>query len=64
MGQQAVVLTMTDMFFFGTLCHDPLLHAVLGRKVSVEPARLGDHAVYWAAGQPFPMIAAVPRPRR
>lgn len=51
---------MADFFFYGTLCHLPLLETVLGRRVAAEPARLPDHAVYWAAGQPFPLIAAEP----
>ncbi|MFN3938353.1 MAG: NUDIX domain-containing protein [Gemmobacter sp.] len=58
MGQPSVALT--DFFFYGTLCHQPLLETVLGRKVEVEPARLADHAVFWAAGQSFPLIVQSP----
>lgn len=47
-------------FFYGTLCHAPLLAAVLGREVEPRPARLADHAVYWAKDQAFPVIRAEP----
>ena len=47
---------MADFFFYGTLCHAPLLDCVLGRKVDHVPARLAGHAVHWAEGQLFPMI--------
>lgn len=47
---------MADFFFYGTLCHDPLLAAVAGRAVNLVPATLDDHAVYWAEGRAFPMI--------
>jgi ADP-ribose pyrophosphatase len=50
---------MADFFFYGTLCHLPLLDAVLGRPVAGEPARLPDHAVHWALDHAFPVI--VPR---
>lgn len=49
---------MVDLFFYGTLCHRPLLAVVLGREAEVTEARLADHAVHWAAGQAFPMILA------
>ncbi len=48
---------MTDVFFYGTLCHAPLRAVVLGRAVAGEPARLPGFRVTWAAGQPFPTIA-------
>ncbi len=51
---------MADFFFYGTLCHLPLLETVLGRAVTPEPAHLPDHAVYWAKDQPFPLIVAQP----
>lgn len=51
---------MTAYFFYGTLCHLPLLGVVLGREVAPTPAVLPDHAVHWAAGQPFPMIEGRP----
>ena len=47
---------MADVFFYGTLCHPPLLRAVLGREVRVAPAWLAGHSVFWAEGQHFPMI--------
>ncbi len=47
---------MTAFFFYGTLCHPPLLSAVLGREAVLQPAALEDHASYWAAGQAFPLI--------
>ena len=51
---------MVDFFFYGTLCHAPLLRIVLGRDVDTEPAQLADHAVYWAEGHAFPVIVAAP----
>jgi len=42
---------MSDWFFYGTLCHPPLLRVVLGRDVSGVDANLTGHAVHWAAGQ-------------
>lgn len=49
---------MADFFFYGTLCHPPLLRAVLGREVATLPARLAGHSVFWAAGGAFPLITA------
>lgn len=49
---------MTPLFIYGTLCHLPLLHAVLGRAPRAGDATLADHAVYWAAGHDFPLIVA------
>ncbi|WP_299933134.1 gamma-glutamylcyclotransferase [uncultured Pelagimonas sp.] len=49
------------MFFYGTLCHAPLLELVLGRgfdQINTRPATLENHAVYWAKDQAFPMIYA------
>lgn len=47
---------MADFFCYGTLCHAPLLAAVLGRDCAAEAADLAGHAVYWAAGHAFPLI--------
>ena len=50
---------MTQLFFYGTLCHLDLLELVLGRPLvagETRNARLPDHAVYWAKDQIFPMI--------
>lgn len=47
---------MTDMFFYGTLCHQPLLDRVLGRAVTVEPAELDGHEVLWFSEGPWPVI--------
>lgn len=50
---------MTQMFFYGTLCHLDLLELVIGRPLrdgEVREARLPGHAVYWAKDQIFPMI--------
>ena len=49
---------MTDLFFYGTLCHAPLLAAVLGRVAEVEPASLPGHEVLWSADGPWPVIRA------
>ncbi len=47
---------MTDFFFFGTMCHAPLLRAVVGRDVETVPATVPGHRVAWAEGQSFPLI--------
>ncbi|WP_372841109.1 NUDIX domain-containing protein [Phaeovulum sp.] len=53
---------MADFFFYGTLCHPPLLAAVLGREVAMVPAFLPGHAVRQAeaegGGRPFPLLCA------
>ncbi|MFD1914390.1 NUDIX domain-containing protein [Halodurantibacterium flavum] len=51
---------MTSFFFYGTLRHEPLLRAVLGREVVTEPALLADYRVHAVADQDFPMILAEP----
>lgn len=51
---------MRAQFFYGTLCHPPLLEVVLGRRPAMHPARLSGHAVRWAAGESFPLIAPEP----
>ncbi|MGY9047117.1 hypothetical protein P775_19745 [Puniceibacterium antarcticum] len=51
---------MADVFFYGTLCHAPLLEVVLARpaaEIDAVPAVLGQHGVWWVAGHAFPMIA-------
>ena len=35
---------MAAFFFYGTLCHPPLLAAVLGRTPALQPATLPGHA--------------------
>ena len=47
---------MTDFFFYGTLCHAPLLDVVLGRDVALEEAHLPGHSVFWVEGRAFPVI--------
>ena len=49
-----------DFFFYGTLCHAPLLDRVLGRSVPTRPAVLADHAVFLAQDQAFPLILPQP----
>lgn len=54
---------MSDLFFYGTLRHVPLLERVLGREASAlqtHSARLADHAVRAVQGQDFPMICKEP----
>lgn len=51
---------MADFFFYGTLCHAPLLETVLGRSVDSRPGQLTDHAVFWAEGESFPLIVEQP----
>lgn len=52
---------MADLFFYGTLCHLPLLEVVLGRereKLDLAAATLPDHAAFWAVNEAFPIIRA------
>ena len=51
---------MAASFFYGTLCHAPLLDRVLGRPAAPIPATLADHAVHWAEGGAFPLIVPSP----
>lgn len=44
------------VFFFGTLCHLPLLERVLGRSARVSPASLDGASAYWVADAPFPVL--------
>jgi nudix-type nucleoside diphosphatase (YffH/AdpP family) len=59
MGRAALAL-MADYFFYGTLRHPPLLRAVLGHEVALQPARLAGHEVRLAeaggAARPFPLL--------
>jgi len=51
---------MTNLFFYGSLRDKDLLRIVLGddnTRVSLIEATLADHAVYWAQGESFPMVA-------
>lgn len=50
---------MVDAFFYGTLCHPPLLAEVLGRRVDLIPAVLPGHAVRQALGPTGPLPFAV-----
>lgn len=59
MGLQALVLKrVRSLFFYGTLCHLPLLRLVLGdlKHLQISKAVLNDYAVHWVAGQSFPVI--------
>lgn len=50
---------MADLFFYGTLCHLPLLERVLGRcsdQIDMTKAVLADYASYWVKDRNFPMI--------
>lgn len=50
---------MTDLFFYGTLRHVPLLELVLGRAadtISVTPAALEGYAVHTVTDQVFPTL--------
>ncbi len=48
------------LFLYGTLCDAALLEIVAGEALAVEAARLEGHAVFWVAGESFPVIAEVP----
>ncbi|MFZ1661396.1 MAG: gamma-glutamylcyclotransferase [Paracoccaceae bacterium] len=47
---------MADYFFYGTLCHRPLLESVLGRTVLVVAARSPGYQAFWAKGQAYPVL--------
>ena len=50
---------MADLFFYGTLCHVPLLETVLGRprdQIDLSGAALPDQRAVWAAGQAFAIL--------
>ncbi|NDR58319.1 NUDIX domain-containing protein [Aliiruegeria sabulilitoris] len=47
---------MEPIFLYGTLCHEPLRQLVVGAHTAPTPARLPDHAVYWARGESYPLI--------
>ena len=50
---------MQNLFFYGTLCHVPLLEVVLGRaadRVDTAPAVLEGFAALQVEGRPFPKI--------
>lgn len=49
---------MTPLFIYGTLCHLPLLQAILGRVPHAQPATLHGYSVYWAEGDDFPLAVA------
>lgn len=49
-------MTRQDMFFYGTLCHLPLLTVVLGRQPAFEPARMAGWRAHWVKGRPHPML--------
>jgi ADP-ribose pyrophosphatase len=53
-------LAMTDFFFFGTLCHAPLLQVVLGREADMARAEVPHHRVAGAEGQSFPLLVPAP----
>ncbi len=49
------------MFFYGTLCHRPLLDIVLGHdRARTEPARLADWRAVTAGGAEFPVLLPDP----
>lgn len=54
---------MTDMFFFGTLRHAPVLNIVLGADCPnppVVPAQLPGYAAHWVRGQGYPALIEAP----
>jgi len=60
MGLAALALRRMRVFLYGTLCHPPLLRAVLGRAADVRPALLADHAVFRGAGVDVPLLVPAP----
>jgi nudix-type nucleoside diphosphatase (YffH/AdpP family) len=54
---------MSDLFFFGTLRHLPLLETVIGHDLSgitLSEASFADHQIHWADGHAFPLLVASP----
>lgn len=51
---------MSDFFFYGTLCHAPLLRVVAGRDVKSEPAVAEGYAVHRAAEGNGPVLIRLP----
>ena len=49
---------MTDLFLFGTLCHQPLLRVVLGRAAEPKAAQASGYQVRLVAGRTYPMLVA------
>ena len=49
---------MADFFFYGTLCHVPLLEKVLGYRPQLREAWLPDFQTYWAKNASYPVILA------
>ena len=49
-----------QVFLYGTLCHGPLLHAVLGRDAGLTPASLAGHRLCLADGMDVPVLVADP----
>ncbi len=50
---------MAGFFFYGSLCHAPLRHAVLGRQVEGTAAVLPDYVIFGAAENPaFSVLVA------
>ena len=49
-----------NYFFYGTLCHAPLLERVLGRPAAARAAALAGYRVAWAQGGDHPVILAAP----
>ncbi|SFA98069.1 nudix-type nucleoside diphosphatase, YffH/AdpP family [Poseidonocella pacifica] len=49
-------MSRANLFIYGTLCHAPVLRAVLGHLPERREAQLEGHAVRWAAGGPYPVI--------
>lgn len=47
-------------FFYGTLCHLPLLRLVIGGDPVARPAALPGYRVVWARGHDFPLILPDP----
>lgn len=66
MGGAALEIDKDDMrqvFLYGTLCHAPLLEAVLGHAPEMMPAELPGHAVLAVPGAAYPRIVAQPGSR-
>ncbi|WP_226340995.1 NUDIX domain-containing protein [Gemmobacter serpentinus] len=47
---------MSDLFFYGTLCHAALRAAVLGREAEVTAAELPGYQVLWSADGAWPVL--------
>ncbi len=61
MGRAALAVSFgATAFFYGTLCHPPLLATVLQRQVELRPATMPDHVILRRSGGDGPVLVGAP----